>query len=39
VRESDELFAWTGNYDPDFLGYMAGVIPILKAQNSGLFFI
>jgi hypothetical protein len=23
-----ELLAWTGKYDPDFLGYMSGVLDI-----------
>jgi CRISPR-associated endonuclease/helicase Cas3 len=35
VRGSDELLAWAGPYDADFLGYMAGVIPLLQGQESG----
>jgi hypothetical protein len=26
VRGFDDLLAWTLDYDPDFLGYMAGVL-------------
>jgi CRISPR-associated endonuclease/helicase Cas3 len=36
LRGSDELFVWVGRYDADFLGYMAGVLPLLQAQESGL---
>ncbi|MGP8247894.1 MAG: DEAD/DEAH box helicase [Bryobacteraceae bacterium] len=32
-----ELFCWTGRYDGDFLGYMDGVLPLLKGRDSGLF--
>jgi CRISPR-associated endonuclease/helicase Cas3 len=32
-----ELFCWTGPYDPEFLGYMAGVLPLLKGRDGGLF--
>jgi CRISPR-associated endonuclease/helicase Cas3 len=39
VRGSEELLAWIGKYDPDFLGYMAGVIPLLEAQDTGLLLI
>lgn len=39
VRGKEELLAWTGKYDPDFLGYMAGVIPLLEAQDTGLLLI
>lgn len=31
---SDELWAWVGEYSP-FLGYMAGVLPLLKAGQQG----
>jgi CRISPR-associated endonuclease/helicase Cas3 len=31
----DELWAWIGAYD-DFIGYMAGMLPLLKAKQSGL---
>jgi hypothetical protein len=30
----DALYAWNGIYDPDFLGYMAGVIPQLLGEAS-----
>jgi len=31
----DELWAWTGTYD-NFIGYMAGMMPLLKAREIGL---
>ncbi|MFA5205579.1 MAG: DEAD/DEAH box helicase [Lentisphaeria bacterium] len=31
-----DLYVWTLPYDPDFLGYMAGVLPILRANRDGL---
>lgn len=34
--ENAELYAWPYNYDPDFLGYMAGVLPLLKSELEGL---
>ena len=36
VRGSQDLMAWVGSYEPDFLGYMAGVLPLLNAQNTGV---
>jgi hypothetical protein len=30
----DEFWAWIGEYD-SFLGYMAGVLPLLKAGQQG----
>jgi CRISPR-associated endonuclease/helicase Cas3 len=36
VRGNSELLAWTGSYDAEFLGYMAGVIPLLEAQENGV---
>jgi len=30
------LYVWTGPYDPDFLGYMAGVLPLVYAGQDGL---
>jgi len=35
IGHSDELWAWIGDYD-NFLGYMAGVLPLLKAGKTGL---
>lgn len=32
----EELFKWTAPYDPDFLGYMAGVLPLVYAGENGL---
>jgi hypothetical protein len=35
IGPDGELWAWIeGNYD-SFLGYMAGVLPLLKAGKSG----
>jgi len=34
---ADTLYAWTAAYDPDFLGYMAGVIPLLEGLRDGCF--
>jgi len=31
------LYGWSAEYDPDFLGYMAGVLPILEALQEGIF--
>jgi CRISPR-associated endonuclease/helicase Cas3 len=33
VRGNEELLAWIGPYDADFLGYMAGVIPLLEERK------
>ncbi|MBI3921453.1 MAG: CRISPR-associated protein [Armatimonadetes bacterium] len=38
-RKSQELYAWTGDYDPDFLGYMAGVLPLLEGLRQGCFIV
>ena len=37
ARSGKELYAWTAAYDPDFLGYMAGVLPILDGLRGGIF--
>ncbi|WP_395089988.1 CRISPR-associated endonuclease Cas3'' [Armatimonas sp.] len=29
-NDYDALYYWDGKYDPDFLGYMAGALPLLK---------
>ncbi len=34
---NDELYYWTAPYDPDFLGYMAGVVPLIEGRDTGLF--
>jgi len=36
VRGHEELYKWTAPYDPDFLGYMEGVLPLVYAQEEGL---
>ena len=33
------LYAWMAPYDPDFLGYMAGVIPLLEGLLDGCFLV
>ena len=33
--ENSGLYAWPYDYDPDFLGYMAGVLPLLKSTLDG----
>lgn len=35
--EPDALYYWTAEYDPDFLGYMAGALPILEMIQTGVF--
>jgi hypothetical protein len=35
IRGTRELYAWTCQYDPDFLGYMAGVLPLVRANQDG----
>lgn len=37
--DSNILYAWTAAYDPDFLGYMAGVIPLLEGLQDGYFVV
>jgi hypothetical protein len=34
VGSDGELWLWIGNYD-SFLGYMAGMLPLLKAGDRG----
>ncbi len=36
--DPNALYLWEAEYDPDFLGYMAGVLPILKGLKLGAFF-
>lgn len=33
------LYVWDGAYDPDFLGYMAGLIPLLEGLRDGCFVV
>lgn len=33
----DGLCVWSAAYDPDFLGYMAGVLPLLEGIREGVF--
>jgi CRISPR-associated endonuclease/helicase Cas3 len=35
ISGKQELYAWTMAYDPDFLGYMAGVLPLVYAKQEG----
>lgn len=39
IRGNEELLAWTGKYDADFLGYMAGVIPLLNTNAATALII
>jgi CRISPR-associated endonuclease/helicase Cas3 len=36
--DPNALYSWDAAYDPDFLGYMAGVLPILEGLSLGAFF-
>jgi CRISPR-associated endonuclease/helicase Cas3 len=36
--DPNALYSWNATYDPDFLGYMAGVLPLLKGFSIGAFF-
>jgi hypothetical protein len=36
-HDANILYTWTATYDPDFLGYMAGVIPLLEGLRDGCF--
>jgi len=35
--DSDALYFWKSEYDPDFLGYMAGALPILRTTKEQVF--
>lgn len=39
AKDRGELYAWTAEYDPQFLGYMAGVLPMLSALKEGVFIV
>lgn len=36
--DPNALYAWEAEYDPVFLGYMAGILPILEGLRLGAFF-
>jgi len=36
VDGSDELYKWTTAYDPDFLGIVEGLLPLIYAREKGL---
>ncbi len=36
-NDPQALYAWDAPYDPDFLGYMAGAIPMLEGLRDGIF--
>lgn len=36
IRGRPELYKWTGPYDSEFLGYMHGVLPLIRASHEGL---
>ena len=33
----DELYKWPYSYDPDFLGYMEGIFPLLESEKTGIY--
>jgi CRISPR-associated endonuclease/helicase Cas3 len=35
-RDGD-LFYWTGPYDGEFLGYMKGVLPLIRGRDTGIY--
>jgi hypothetical protein len=37
VPGHEELFYWTGDYEPEFLGYMKGILPLIAGRDTGLF--
>ena len=37
VNGHEELYYWTGAYDSEFLGYMAGVLPLIQGKETGLY--
>jgi len=39
IRGYEELYKWTGKYDPDFLGYMEGVLPLVYAKEEGFIIV
>ena len=34
IKNQDELLAWTGGYDAEFLGYMAGILPLIELDKT-----
>jgi CRISPR-associated endonuclease/helicase Cas3 len=36
-QQHEELYYWTADYDPHFLGYMAGVLPLIRGKEIGLY--
>jgi hypothetical protein len=39
IDDSSTLYEWKAPYDPDFLGYMDGVMPLLDGIREGYFFV
>jgi CRISPR-associated endonuclease/helicase Cas3 len=37
--EYDAIYEWTAEYDPDFLGYMAGALPFVQKLQEGIFIV
>ena len=35
--DSNALYEWRAEYDPDFLGYMSGLMPLLEGLQQGYF--
>jgi len=38
-HDSNALYEWKAGYDPDFLGYMSGLIPLLEGLQQGCFIV
>jgi CRISPR-associated endonuclease/helicase Cas3 len=39
IDDSSTLYEWKAPYDPDFLGYMDGVMPLLDGLREGYFIV
>ncbi len=37
--DSHSLYEWKAEYDPDFLGYMSGFMPLLEGLQQGCFIV
>jgi hypothetical protein len=37
--DRDAIYAWTADYDPEFLGYMSGALLILDTLKEGIFVV
>jgi CRISPR-associated endonuclease/helicase Cas3 len=39
LHRHPEIHRWDGPYEPDFLGYMAGILPLLDADTAGVLIV